>query len=101
MARHSIASGESRDAVLLYSSKTENEVAYKDVFTNASRCGWRTVYRIGAIDPELIKREVSDYSERIFYISGPPGMVNAMKSMLIGLGVSRFNIKIDFFHGLA
>ena len=101
MARHSIASGESRDAVLLYSSKTENEVAYKDVFTNASRCGWRTVYRIGAIDPELIKREVSDYSERIFYISGPPGMVNAMKSMLIGLGVSRFNIKTDFFPGLA
>lgn len=100
MARHCIASGESRDAVLLYASKAESEVAYKDVFANAERVGWRAVYRIGAIDAELIKQEVSDYSERLFYISGPPGMIDAMKKMLIELGISRFNIKTDFFPGL-
>ena len=101
MARHCIASGESRDAILLYSSKTASEVAYQDVFKNAERVGWRAVYRIGAIDSEFIKREVPDYLERLFYISGPPGMVDAMKKMLIELGVSRFSIKTDFFPGLA
>lgn len=107
MARYAIAAGESRDAVLLYSSKTAAEVAYKEVFTNASRVGWRTVYahseepspgaHHGFIDAELIKKEIPDYAERLFYISGPPGMVDAMKETLLTLGVSRFNIKTDFF----
>lgn len=101
MARHCIASGESRDAILLYSIKTASEVAYQDVFSQAGRVGWRTVYRVGIIDAELIKQEVPDYAERLFYISGPSGMVDAMKRMLLTLGISRFNIKTDFFPGLA
>src|SRR3989344_5084160 len=113
MARHCIAAGESRDAILLYSSRKIDEIAYQDVFTNAGRVGWRTAYVIsdetpilpgahgGFIDTELIKREVPDYAERLFYVSGPPGMVNAMKRLLINLGVSRFAIKTDFFPGLA
>ncbi len=113
MARHTIATGEPRDAILLYSCKAAAEIAYQDIFANAARMGWRTVYalsnetqpppgtRKGFIDAELIKREVPDYVERSFYISGPPGMVDAMKKMLLTLGVSRFNIKTDFFPGLA
>ncbi len=38
--------------------------------------------RFGRIDDELIKSEVIDYMERYFYICGPPGMVNAMRSIL-------------------
>ncbi|MDO8566791.1 MAG: hypothetical protein Q7R58_01410 [bacterium] len=101
MARHCIASGERRDAVLLYANKTASEVAYRDIFTDTERVGWRTAYRVGAIDAEYIKSEVPDYSKRLFYISGPPGMVDAMKRALLTLGVSRFNIKTDFFPGLA
>ena len=101
MARHCVKTGENRDAVLLYSSKSESEIAYRDVFASASRGGWRTYYQVGVIDVELIKKEIPDYAERLFYISGPPGMVDAMKSMLIGLGISRFSIKTDFFPGLA
>ncbi len=101
MARHCIASGESRDVVLLYASKSLDEVAYKEVFAGVERLGWRTVYTLGSLDTEHIKREVPDYAERLFYISGPPGMVDAMKRALIGLGVSRFSIKTDFFPGLA
>ncbi|MCR4280830.1 MAG: FAD-dependent oxidoreductase, partial [Candidatus Kaiserbacteria bacterium] len=101
MARHCIASEENRDAILLYASKKEDEAAYRGVFDSASRNGWRAIYRIGAIDAEFIKSEVPDYSERIFYISGPPGFVTAMKNILLSLGVSRFSIKTDFFPGLA
>ena len=113
MARHCIAARESRDATLLYSSKTASEIAYQDVFARAERVGWRVVYvlsdetpllpgaRGGFIDAEIIKHEIPDYLERLFYISGPPGMVDAMKDILINLGISRFAIKTDFFPGLA
>jgi ferredoxin-NADP reductase len=113
MARHVTATGETRDAVLLYSSKTAAEVAYQDVFAQAAPTGFRTVYVLsdeasavqgvyhGFINADLIKKEVPDYTERTFYISGPPGMVNAMKQTLLTMGVSRLNIKTDFFPGLA
>ena len=111
MARHAIMTGESRDVHLIYSCKTAPEIAYKEVFTNASRVGWRTTYALsdesisgmhhGFINAELIKKEIPDYAERLFYISGPPGMVDAMKTILLTLGVSRLNIKTDFFPGLA
>ena len=111
MARHSLAAGESRDATLLYACKTADEIAYRNIFVDATRVGWRTVYALadellpgthhGFIDAELIKKELPDYAERLFYVSGPPKMVDAMKAMLLTLGVSRFNIKTDFFPGLA
>jgi ferredoxin-NADP reductase len=111
MARHCVAAGEPRDAILLYSSKTAAEVAYRDVFIKALLVGWRAVYAVsdedapgthhGFIDADLVKKEIPDYAQRLFYISGPPGMVDAMKDMLLTLGISRFNIKTDFFPGLA
>ncbi|HUY62367.1 MAG TPA: hypothetical protein VMV50_01070 [Candidatus Paceibacterota bacterium] len=113
MARHLVAAGESRDAVLLYSSRTAEEVAYQDVFASAATRGLRTVYAItdsttlmpgahaGAIDAAFIKREIPDYRNRLFYLSGPPGMVDAMKRALHTLGVPRLSIKTDYFPGLA
>ncbi|MBU6490857.1 hypothetical protein KGQ25_01720 [Patescibacteria group bacterium] len=113
MARYCIESGESRDAVLLYASRAAEEVAYQDVFARAARQGLRTVYVLaggnsllpgahaGMIDASLIKQEIPDYRERLFYLSGPPGMVSGMKHTLLDLGVSRRFIKTDYFPGLA
>jgi ferredoxin-NADP reductase/Na+-transporting NADH:ubiquinone oxidoreductase subunit NqrB len=111
MARHLLRVGESRDAVLLYASKTDTEMAYRHIFGEAARVGLRTVYTLsdeaspgahqGFIDAALIKTEIPDYAERLFYVSGPPGMVDAMKKTLLTLGVSRLSIKTDFFPGLA
>ena len=113
MARHLASSEESRDAVLLYSSRTAEEVAYQDVFARAAKWGLRTVYALteeapllkgahgGKIDAALITREIPDYRERIFYLSGPPGMVSAMKRLLLGLGIPRLSIRTDYFPGLA
>lgn len=102
MARHMLKAGEKRDAILLYSAKSEDEVAYRDVFTDAAREGLRTIYIVSEIiDADRIRREIPDYLERLFYVSGPPGMVDAMKRTLLTLGVSRSAIKTDFFPGLA
>lgn len=108
--------GEKRDIVLLYSNKTPSEVAYKEIFDEAAaKIGMRTVYvmtspgqippginaRAGMINREMIEMEIPDYMERIFYISGPHGMVAAMEKVLRDMGVKGSRIKTDFFPGFA
>ncbi len=103
---------EPRSIIMLYANKTVADIAYKDIFDRAElELGIKTVYSLSAektpvpgmisapIDAELIAREVPDYRERIFYISGPHGMVESFKKTLISMGVSRFKIKSDFFPG--
>ena len=64
------------------------------------RDGTGTMYS-GRIDARLIAREVPDFRERTFYLSGPHDMVEAFKKTLLEMGVSRFKIKSDFFPGFA
>lgn len=85
------------DLVLLYSSRTPEYLIFRNDFKvmQEANKNLRTIYtlthcnekvegcRMGYIDDEMIRREVPDYSERMFYICGPPAMVDAMRSMLI------------------
>jgi glycine betaine catabolism B len=101
MVQYMIDEKEKRDAVLLYSTKTAEETAYKDTFDNAEQMiGLKTVYG-RMFDKDTLIREVPDYKERMFYISGPRSMVVAFEDTLKELNVSRRNIKIDFFPGFA
>lgn len=103
---------EARPIVMLYSNKTAGDIAYKDIFDRAYKeLNIKTIYALtnksepvpgmhsGSIDADLITREIPDYQERIFYISGPRAMVETFKKTLTGLKVSRFKIKSDFFPG--
>ncbi len=112
MAQYLIDKKETRSAVMFYSNKTASEVAYKDVFDRAAReAGLKTIYALtneptqvhgmhnGLIDSALIAREVPDYKERTFYISGPHSMVETFKKTLRDMGVSRWKIKSDYFPG--
>lgn len=114
MVQYLIDMKDARAVTLLYSNKTVSEIAYRDVFDRAARSiGMKTVYALtdeklpipgtyaGFIDGALIMREVSDYKECVFYISGPHRMVEAFKKTLHDMGVSRFNIKSDYFPGFA
>jgi glycine betaine catabolism B len=100
--------------VLLYGNNKADEIAYTDVFDRAEReIGMKTVYAVtnaegadtnmhrGFIDAALITREVPDFKERTFYISGPRVMVVKFQSVLKDLGVAHSKIKVDFFPGFA
>ncbi|MBY0472892.1 hypothetical protein K2Q00_01225 [Patescibacteria group bacterium] len=101
MIQYLVDTNQKRDTVLLYSTKKENELAYKEVFTEAEeKIGLKTYYDNRITTEELI-REVPDYKDRVFYISGPRSMVVAFEKTLKELGVHRRNIKIDFFPGFA
>ena len=114
MIKYLLDTGERRDVTLLYSERTADELVYRDVFSEAEKeLGTHIVYtltdnppadwrgRTGLITPELIKAEVPDYKDRLFYLSGPHTMVKAMEAALKDLGVARRNIKTDFFPGYA
>jgi ferredoxin-NADP reductase len=97
-------SGKNLDIVLLYSNRTAQEISYREVFDEAAKTiGLRTMYintdTDKRIDAELIKREIPDYRERMFYISGTHAMVTTFKEILRELGVPLTHIKIDFFPG--
>jgi ferredoxin-NADP reductase len=48
----------------------------------------------------MIKYSIPDYSERTFFLSGPPDMVRGYEEVLKTLGVKGERIKKDFFPGL-
>jgi ferredoxin-NADP reductase len=115
MARYLIDKGEKRDVTLFYSCKTAPEFAYNDLFTQAASIGLKTVCAVtddktapidwqghrGFIDSQAIISNVSDYKERMFYLSGPHTMVKSFESTLAKLGVPRSQIKTDYFPGFA
>jgi ferredoxin-NADP reductase len=55
--------------------------------------------RQGFITPEIIMKEIPDYKERMYYISGPHAMVTSFQDSLSKLGIPSGNIKTDFFPG--
>lgn len=53
----------------------------------------------GRIDADMIKRHVPDLNAPIYYLSGPEGMVKAMRQLLVGLGANEDNIRTEEFTG--
>jgi len=115
MIKYLLDMKQSRDIVLCYSNKVADEIAYQDIFDAAEKkLGIKVVYtltdkftvpsewkgKVGRIDQELIKKEIPDFSERLFYLSGPQSMVVGYETVLKKLGVHQKNIKKDFFPGL-
>jgi glycine betaine catabolism B len=112
MIQHMVDEQQKRSIVLLYGNNKANEIAYSDVFNQAEReLGLRTVYAVaedakhnmhsGFIDAALIQREMPDYKDRTFYISGPRAMVVRFQKTLAELGIAKSRIKTDFFPGFA
>ncbi len=114
MIQYLLDTGERRNIILLYSNRTPADAVYADIFGRAKReIGLKTIYAfsdkdiqmpvgaVSAIDAPTIRREVPDYPERIFYISGPQGMVTSFKETLLGMGIKHSHIKTDYFPGFA
>ncbi len=97
---------ELRDIVLIYSVKADVDAVYMDLFNQAaSSIGLRNIVnvsdRTGMVTGEMIARDIPDFKERTFYLSGPHGMVDGFEKTLGGLGVPGGQIKTDYFPGYA
>ena len=87
---------------LLYSNRN-NEIVFKDEFDSLAEKNSSFKIRY-IINPEicnadLIKSTIADYTEKIYYISGPVNMVKAIEEMLASIGLTEDKIKQDYFPG--
>lgn len=53
----------------------------------------------GFITKEMIQKHIKDLNSPIYYMSGPPAMVKAMRDLLEKIGVSDDSIKFEEFTG--
>ncbi len=114
MVKYLLDKKEKRDIVVLYSAKSADDFAYKEIFDEAANVlGIKIVYtvtdkdntpsywkgHVGRIDSELIQKEIPDFQERLFYLSGPNAMIESFETLLKNIGVK--HIKKDYFPGFA
>ncbi len=104
--KYLIDTKEKRDIILIYSVKTDVDAVYTELFNQASReIGLKTIVNVsdrsGFITSGIITKEIPDYKDRIFYLSGPHGMVDGFKKTLISLEIPLNKIKTDYFPGYA
>ena len=109
IAAHSLAT----DAVLLYSNRAENDIAYRDRLNDYAdkQPTIKIVYTVdyekptdsrisfGMINKDFVLKHIPDYRDRMFFIFGPPGMVNAMVKLCQELGCPPEKIKAENFAG--
>jgi ferredoxin-NADP reductase len=103
------------DIVLIYGNKTEGDIVFREDFLamEAENKNMRVVYtvdnaldknkwngKVGFITAEMIREEMPDYDERVFYVCGPPKMVDYLK-ILLGddLKINDERMKIERFSG--
>lgn len=114
MIKYLIDMNQHRDVILFYANKNAEEIVYTDILNQANKeLDIKTVYtitdkdsipanwhgRVGRIDAQTIREEVSDYKERLFYLSGPHSMVDGYQQVLRGIGIKKTQIKKDYFPG--
>jgi ferredoxin-NADP reductase len=105
----------SRKLVLFYSNHRPEDAAFLDELTqaqneNANFTLIATMTDMGksahpwqgetsTIDKAMLLKYLGDLATPIYYISGPPDMVNAMQKMLGEAGVKSNNIRAEEFSG--
>ncbi|MCK5628691.1 FAD-dependent oxidoreductase [Candidatus Bathyarchaeota archaeon] len=100
------------DIVLLYGNRRQEDIVFRSEFDlmqeenkrlRVIHClekppeNWKGY--VGFLTEEVIRKEICDFLDRVFYICGPPGMLRAMENTLNTLSVSKEKIKKEIFVG--
>ena len=97
--------------ILLYSNRNADEICYKDewplfekqnpnlqvINTITDDQNWQG--RRGKINESTIKEFCNDLNNTLFYICGPPSMVQGLSDLLKSMNVPQKNVKIEKFAG--
>jgi ferredoxin-NADP reductase len=97
---------------LFYGCRTENDIAFKAELeqmkeenanlkvvniVNEASSQWRGA--TGVISADMIKQDLPDYKENVFYTCGPPPMVKAMEGLIESIGLPKTQMKQEYFTG--
>jgi len=97
---------------LLYGNRAENDIVFRKEFEalqkqnknlkvvfilNEASSEWQGA--TGFITAEMIKKEMPDFKETMFYTCGPPAMVQVMEKLVKQLGLPKTQLKREYFTG--
>jgi glycine betaine catabolism B len=102
----------STSIILFYGCRSPSDIAFKTDLDQlqTQNPNFKTIYivnvpnpewkgSVGNINEEMIKKEMPDYKDRVFYACGPPGMVAAMTNLIQGLAIPESALKLENFAG--
>jgi ferredoxin-NADP reductase len=110
MIRDQVMHKTTRDIVLFHFINTEADACFIKEFAAAKVYGLQVIPIFsdtthgdnnlhGHLDEATLQKVVPDFKERAFFISGPPGFVDAHKRLLILAKIPRSHIRTDHFAG--
>ncbi|MFH1245876.1 MAG: FAD-dependent oxidoreductase [Candidatus Omnitrophota bacterium] len=116
MCRFAADKGLPVNIVLLYGNNRQEDIIFRQDLDELAKINknMRVVYtltaadinrqawtgRTGYIDARMLKEEIPDYPERVFYLCGPPVMVSGlMDTLKNALSVAENKIRIENFAG--
>ncbi|HMN20988.1 MAG TPA: FAD-dependent oxidoreductase [Ottowia sp.] len=115
MLRHAVHVGSEQDLVLLYSNRRPEDTAFLAELQALARSNPRFRLLVtmtdmahssqawdgatGLIDADFIRRAAEGLAEPIYYVSGPPAMVEAMRDTLEDAGVDEDDVRSEEFFG--
>lgn len=110
MLRHAVQADPTRPVTLLYSVNQQGDIAFRQellwlaarylqvkIVVTTTVGPHSSEYLSGYIDREMLVEQVPDLEQNIFMICGPQPMMDAMKSILAGLGVESSQIRSEVF----
>ncbi len=110
--RHALRGHEPLNVVMLYFNRSSKDIVFRRELEDISRdmptvslihvlsepdLGW--VGEQGTLNEALLRRWVLYVDESLFWISGPPLMVQAFNQVLLQVGVKEESIRTDRFSG--
>jgi ferredoxin-NADP reductase len=115
MAEHAAEAGVAREITLLYSSRTPDEIVFREQLDRLEKLNprFRVIHTItdasgggvpkrawtGRIDERLMLEARVMSEDAVYYVCGPPGLVRALKELLRGMGVADARIRRESFTG--
>jgi ferredoxin-NADP reductase len=115
MLRQAAFDGQSRDLRLIYSNRRPEDAAFLDDLQEMARQnkgisviatmtdvakskrGWDGP--VGAINDALVASVVNRDANPVYYLVGPPGLVEALRDMLSRMGIGDDDIRSEEFYG--
>jgi len=98
--------------ILIYGNRQQSDIAfYEDLNTLQMSNSKLNVFFVltqpndswqgltGIINADLIKKQVDNYQEYVYYVCGPPVMVEAMKKVIKELGLPIDKLKLEALSG--
>ena len=112
ITKYAADKGLKNQITLFYGCNTPEDIVFRDEFGELAKknsnlklhftvsqatADWKGA--VGMIDADMIKAELPDFKDYVFYACGPPPMVKAMQAMMEKLGLPKEMLKLEYFTG--